>query len=110
MFIGVLLLPLSLFAHEGLGIEGEEIQAIGNLVEATTAQLATQKDIKSWMEQYLTLKKKFAKGDDEKRVGFQMVQLSKKILTTLREDHLEDLVPSAYIDELAFFTTLAKEK
>ena len=102
-----LLAPL-LSAHEGLGIEGEEVETISHLVEVTASQLAMQKELKALMEQFLQLKKQFMQGEEEKKVGFQMVQIARKILNHLKQEHLQDLVSNAYLEELTFFSTLSK--
>ena len=103
------LFALPLCAQEGLGIEGEEVESISHLVEMTASQLAMQKELKALMEQFLYLKKQFMQGEEEKKVGFQMVQVAKKILSQLKEEHLQDLVSNTYLEELTFFSKLSKK-
>lgn len=106
MIILTCALGASLAANERLSIEGEEVEAISCLIEATSSQLAVQRELKGLMEQFLQFKKQFMQGQEEKKAGFQMVKASRKILDLLKEEHLEGVVSKGYLEELTFFSTL----
>ncbi len=93
-----------------VALNGDEIEAIGNLVQATAQQLVAQQEIHKWIVERAELKTKFEQGEEEKRVGFELVQLSKKIYLKLQTEHLESLFEKTYIEELKFFSSLGKGK
>ncbi len=104
IFSCFLLISCSLFAEEGA-----ELEDLTQLIEKTASQISFQRELKADMEKFSNLKKQFVQGKEVKKVGFQMVQVAIKILDTLQEERLQELVPKPYLEELTFFSTLAKK-
>lgn len=100
IFACLLLLSTPLFA---------EVERITRLIEATTKQLERQRELKADMEQFSSLKKEFMEGKEEKKVGFQMAKIAKKILITAKGEGIEGQLSKTYLDELKFMASLTEK-
>src|SRR3989304_7230164 len=101
--------PILLLAEIGVVIDGEELKAITHLIEVTEKQLVNQKALKQLMITFQEQKREFLKGKEEKKIGFQMAQTAQKILSIIEAEHLRELFPITYLEELTFFSNLLKK-
>lgn len=103
-----LLIPQSSLTEVGNSLTDEdEIKAIDQLIQTTAEQLEVQKHIRELMLQFQKLKEEFVQGKQTKSHTAQMVKTARQIYELITANHLEHLFTKDYLDELAFFSSIA---
>ena len=87
--------------------ENDELKVIEQLIEATTRQLGTQKQIKELMLQFKKQREEFVQGNQTKSHAGRMVRTARQIYEMISSNHLEHLFAKDYLDELTFFSSIA---
>lgn len=88
--------------------ESEEITAISALIMSSSHHLDQLQKLKGQMERFEQLKKEFAQGGDERKIGSELIREAKDILTRIKASNLEKSLPAPYLKELSFFSSLRK--
>ncbi len=103
-----LLIPQSSLMETSLPLpENDELKVIEQLIEVTTRQLGTQKQIKELMLQFKKQREEFVQGNQTKSHAGRMVRTARQIYEMISSNHLEHLFAKDYLDELTFFSSIA---
>ncbi|MGC1878515.1 MAG: hypothetical protein WA347_08040 [Rhabdochlamydiaceae bacterium] len=93
-------------ANTPLG-EEDELKVIQQLIDATTRQLETQKQVKELMLQFNRQREEFIQGNQTKSHAGKMVRTARQIYEMITSNHIEHLFAKDYLDELTFFSSIA---
>ncbi len=103
-----LLIPQSsLMQTSALIVDEDELKIVEQLIEATTAQLETQKQLKELMLQFQKEREVFVQGNQTKVQAGRLVRTARQIYEMITANHLEHLFAKDYLDELTFFASIA---
>ena len=104
------LLLTIIFLNLGPLFAEDEILAVENLIVVTESQLQKQKELKNLIVLFEQQKQLFMKGDQSKSLAGRLLKNASQILSLVKENHLQHLFPSEYMEELALFSSMAAKK
>lgn len=84
-----------------------EMGALEHLIQSTERKLETQKQLKALMQTLRAQEDRFFQGDQSKQHAGKLVHSARQVLEIIKENHLEHLFTSAYLQELALFSSIA---
>ncbi len=87
--------------------EDEEFKVIDQMINATSKQLETQKQMKELMLQLKLQREEFIQGNQTRSHTGKMVRTARQIYELISSNHLEHLFAKDYLDELTFFSSIA---
>lgn len=87
--------------------EGEEIQAIENVIAHTEKRLQDEKKLKLLMEEFKAQQDRFFLGEQTSALAAQMCRTARHILNIITECHLQYLFSKRYMEELTLFSSIA---
>jgi hypothetical protein len=87
----------------------DEIVAVNHLIEATQKRVVAQQVLREKMLLFYDQKERFIQGDESKLHASQMVRTAHQILSAIREQRLQYLFSSQYLEELALFSSIAEK-
>lgn len=100
--------PQSSLNEEDLAIENkDEIKILEQLIQTTEKQLEMQKRLKTLMVEFKNQQEQFVQGDQTKAHASQMVRTARQIYELIAINHIDYLFPKSYLEELAFFSSIA---
>jgi hypothetical protein len=85
----------------------DEEEAIDILISLAEKRLEIQKELKELARQFKEEKDLFIKGEQSKSHASRMVGTARKILEIVADQNISYLFSSDYLDELAFFSSIA---
>lgn len=85
----------------------DEIARIDHLIAVTEEKIIEQKALRELMKRLHEQEEQFFKGDQSKVHAKKMVDSASQILEIIKGSHLEHLFSSEYLEELAFFSSIA---
>lgn len=101
---------LFLLALHTLAFANENETQIKQLIENTAKQLEAQKKLQQLMLEFNAQKEDFILGNQTKPHAARMVKSAKTILDTITTEKLKYLFTTDYLEELAFFSSIAEKK
>ena len=107
---GFLLFALAFMLSTASFSFADEIKAIDSLIVQTEKQLQVQKELKEQMVLFKKQKEEFLKGKETKAHAATMLMNANKILETINQNNLQHLFSSDYLEELAFFSSIASKQ
>lgn len=87
----------------------EEIAAVDHLIASTQKHLSIQHSLKEKMIQFNDQKERFILGEQSKQHATKMVHTAKEILKIIKDEKLQYLFSSQYLEELALFSSIAEK-
>ncbi len=87
--------------------EDEEFKVVDQMINATSKQLETQKQMKELMLQLKLQREEFIQGNQTRSHTAKMVRTARQICELISSNHLEHLFAKDYMDELTFFSSIA---
>jgi hypothetical protein len=103
-----ILIPQSSLIQANIPLgEEDELKVIQQLIDATTRQLETQKQVKELMLQFNKQREEFIQGNQTKSHAGKMVRTARQIYEMITSNHIEHLFAKDYLDELTFFSSIA---
>ncbi len=85
----------------------DEIIAMDSLIESTARQLESQKHLREMMIEFIKQKEEFMQGNQTKSHASFMVRTARQIYEQISSNHIQNLFPQDYLDELVFFSSIA---
>ncbi len=77
------------------------------LIAQSEKQLLVQKELREHMLLFHSHKEQFMRGNQTKIQAARMVKTASRVLETITKNHLAHLFSSEYLEELAFFSSIA---
>jgi len=103
-----LLMPQSSLLDTSLPLgEEDEAKIVEQLILTTASQLEMQKQLKVLMLDFKRQREEFIQGKQTKSHTGQMVRTARQIYEMLSASHIEHLFAKDYLEELAFFSSIA---
>jgi hypothetical protein len=100
-------LPLFLLTLCGYAQEPEEVKALDCLIALTERHLETQRTLKQLMLDLVAQKEAFVSSEPSKQQAARLVSTARRILLIINEERYEHLFSSEYLQELAWFASIA---
>lgn len=89
--------------------EGEELQAVDQLIASTERQLTVYRDLHALIQQFQQQQESFHNGSQTKELAHDMVMTALKIYRTAEEHALMHLFSPFFIQELQLFSGVARK-
>lgn len=102
-----ILIPALLFSFAK---EGEDLQTLDDLIASTERQLIVHKELRALIAEFYKQQDLFHESSQTKELASQMVLTASTILRIAEEHHLIYLFTPFFVEELKFFSNIAKKK
>lgn len=87
-----------------------ELSKLDHLIEITTKNLETQKRLRDYLMDYKQLEKNYLKNPQDKTLLFRFVKTARQLLNTIKENHLEHIFSSEFMNELNLLSQITNKK
>ena len=85
----------------------DEVSAVEELISVTKDKLAEEEKLKKLLLDFRLCRAQFSHNSESKELAFKLVSTARKILEIVKNEHLEHLFPSDYLEEITFFSSIA---
>jgi hypothetical protein len=85
----------------------DEIDAISLLIQDQQRHLSRQMELQNLMKLFKMQKEEFMAGKQTQKHAMSMVLTAREILQGINDEKIAYLFPSAYLEELVFFSSVA---
>ncbi len=79
------------------------------LIACTAQQLGVQRELRTNILQLSQLREEFLQGKETPSRAKKMIRLAQYIVEKIESHHLEQLFSKEYLEELAFFASIAQK-
>lgn len=88
----------------------DELDTMDRLIALTSEQLEAEKELRAHMGQLSQLKSQFYAGKDTPAQAKKIVHTARRIYHMIEDFHLQHVFSPEYLEEISFFTSLARKE